>query len=798
MESLSVAALRWQCDPQQFAFESTEQVAGLTSIFGQERAVDAIRFGIAIRRQGFNIYALGPQGTGKQTVVEHCLAERTAGEAVPDDWCYVNNFDDLRKPRAIAVPAGRGVRFRDDVDELIEDLTNAIPAALESEEHKARWAEIEHEAAERQNDAFQGLADKAQSQQIQLIRTPGGFVLAPLRDGKVLESEAFDKLPQDEQQRIEDSVSGLQKELQQIVEQVPRWQKEYRDRIKNLNREAVQHAIGHLLSQIKIRYAELPQVLHYLLAMEKDILERVNEFQPAEENPLAALREQQSLGLTLADYQVNLLVDNSNCQGAPVIYEDHPSYHNLIGRVEHESQMGALTTDFTMIKGGALHRANGGYLILDALRLLQQPYAWEGLKRALYARSIRMESLGDMLSLISTVSLEPEPIPLNVKVVLLGDRLFYYLLYAYDPDFAELFKVCADFDDQLQRTPENCQLFAQFVAAAARRDQLRPLTRVAVARVLEHSVRLADDSERLSMHTRSIMDILREADHWAAARQAPLIDGEHIRQAIDSQQKRSDRLRERVHEEIERGTLLIDTTGACVAQVNGLSVLQLADFRFGQPSRITATARLGRGEVVDIEREVELSGPIHSKGVLILSAFLGHRYARRQPLSLSASLVFEQSYGLVDGDSASIAESCALLSALADLPVLQSLAVTGSMNQHGQAQPIGGVNEKIEGFFQVCRTRGLTGDQGVLIPRANVKHLMLQPDVVEAVAAGRFHVYAYETVDEAVSLLTGVPAGTPDATGQYPADSVNGRVAARLAEFTRLRLQFGKDAQEHA
>lgn len=793
MEPLPVSALRWCCDPDQFSFDTTDQVTDLDCVFGQDRAVDAIRFGIAIRREGYNLYALGPQGTGKQTVVDRCLAERTRNEPTPPDWCYVNNFDDLRRPRAISVPAGRGIRFRDDMDELIEDLTNAIPAALESEENKARWAEIEHEASEQHDAAFEALSDKAQSQQIQLIRTPGGFVLAPVRDGKVLESEAFDKLPKEEQARIEDSVSALQQELQQIVEQIPRWQKEFRDKIRNLNRDAVQHAIGHLLSQIKVRYAELLPILQYLEAVEKDIIERVREFQPVDDNPVAGMREQESLASLLSDYQVNLLVDHSSTVGAPVIYEDHPSYLNLIGRVEHESQMGALTTDFTLIKGGALHRANGGYLILDARRLLQQTFAWEGLKRALYARSIRLESLGDMLSLISTVSLEPEPIPLDVKVVLLGDRLLYYLLHAWDPDFAELFKVCADFGDRLERTPDNCRLYAQFVATAAHRDGLRPFTRTAVARLLEHSVRLAEDSERLSMHVRTVTDVMREADYWADAEHAAVVDADHVAQAITRQQHRSDRVRQHIHEEIQRGTILIDTSGFKVGQVNGLSVIQLADFRFGQPSRITATARLGRGDVINIEREVELSGPIHSKGVLILTSFLGARYAKDQPLSLSASLVFEQSYGMVDGDSASVAETCALLSALSDCSLRQNLAVTGSMNQLGQAQPIGGVNEKIEGFFQVCEARGLTGEQGVLIPRSNVKHLMLRMDVVDAIAASRFHVYAYDDLDQALSLMTGIDAGAPDHSGQYPASSVNGRVAARLAELTRLRRQFGNE-----
>ena len=455
------------------------------------------------------------------------------------------------------------------------------------------------------------------------------------------------------------------------------------------------------------------------------------------------------------------------------------------------AQLGALVTDFNLIKAGALHRANGGYLILDARKVLLQPFAWEELKRALSSEEIRIEVLGQTLSLISTVSLEPESIPLDVKVVLLGERLLYYTLSQLDPDFAELFKVAADFEDQMDRTPENHLLYARMIATMVRQEGLRPFDREAVARVIEQSARLAGDAERLSTHVRSIADLLREADYWAGEAQHSVVTAADVQRAIDAQVYRSDRVRERIQEEIQRGTILIDTQGAAVGQVNGLSVLTLGQFAFGRPSRITALVRLGRGEVIDIEREVALGGPIHSKGVLILSSYLGARYARDQPLSLSASLVFEQSYSGVEGDSASSAELYALLSALADLPIKQSLAVTGSVNQHGQVQAIGGVNEKIEGFFDICRAQGMNGEQGVLIPASNVKHLMLRPDVVEAVAAGHFHVYPVETIDQGIELLTGVPAGEPDETGAFPAGSVNQRVEARLRELAERRLAFG-------
>jgi len=489
-------------------------------------------------------------------------------------------------------------------------------------------------------------------------------------------------------------------------------------------------------------------------------------------------------------YKVNLLVDNSECKYAPVVFESLPSHNNLVGRVEYQAYMGALVTDFTMIKSGALHIANGGYLILDARKVLMQPFAWDSLKRILQSREIRIESLERALSVISTSSLEPEPIPLDIKIILIGDRVLYYLLNVYDPEFRELFKVSADFEETIDRDADGNALYARLIASLARRSQLRPLDKEAVIRVVEHAARLVEDSEKLSTHLRSLDDLLKEADHWAAQVQRSIITRDDVQAAIDHQIRRADRLRERVYENIRRGTIFIDTEGAVVGQINGLSVVSLGDFAFGQPSRITATTRLGSGKILDIERESELGGAIHSKGVMILSGFLAQRYAKTQPFSVTASLVFEQSYGQVEGDSASVAELSAILSSLADLPIRQSLAVTGSVNQHGQVQPIGGVNEKIEGFFDICAAIGLNGKQGVIIPRANVKHLMLRQDVVKAAESGAFHVYAVDTVDQALELLLGKPAGERDATGAFPPDSINGRIERCLKEWTDIQKAF--------
>ncbi len=781
------------CNPDTLAFETTDELEDLQQILGQTRALDAVQFGIGIRSDGYNMYVLGPPGFGKRTTIRHFLQEKSATEATPPDWVYVNSFDKPHSPWAIQFPAGRGARFRQAMLDFVDDLKTEIPAALQMEEHQSRIHEVEQEARERHEQAFKQLAEQAQSQGIQLVRTPAGYAMAPIKDGEVLGPEDFEKLTPEERKTIEEGVEQLQEQLKELVEKVPQWRKETRDKIKQLNQEAAKLAIDHLLEPLRRDYAEFPRVLEYLDAVEKDVVDHTDDFQPADEAAQPMVGMMPTPQKSFDRYAVNLLVDNAETTGAPVIFETHPSYQNLLGRAEHESQMGTLVTRFTLIKPGALHRANGGYLVVDAHRLLQQPYAWDGLKRALAAKQLKIESLGETLSLISTVSLEPEPIPLDVKVILVGDRMLYYLLCQYDPDFGDMFKVAADFDEHMPRSDENCRAFARFIATLARREKHRAFDKTAVARMIDHSARTAGDAEKLSASTQALADLVREADYWASLDNAEVVTAAHVQKAIEKQIYRSDRVRQLVYEQIERGTVMIDTEGRCVGQVNGLSVLSIGNFSFGQPSRITAKIRLGKGELIDIEREVDLSGAIHSKGVLILSSFLAARFAQRRPLSLSASLAFEQSYGKVDGDSASVAELCALLSALSDLPIQQNFAVTGSVNQHGQVQPIGGVNEKIEGFFDICNRRGLTGTQGVLIPHTNIKHLMLRHDVVEAVADGKFHIWAVSHVDQAVALLTGVEAGEADAEGNYPAGTVNYRVAAKLDELFELRRKLTQD-----
>ncbi|MBI4182498.1 MAG: AAA family ATPase [Proteobacteria bacterium] len=794
---LAADALYRRCDPDELSFETTAELEDLTEMLGQDRAVEAIRFGASADLDGFNLFVLGPSGTGKHSFIRQYLTTKAAAEPQGSDWCYVNNLDQPNAPKAIRLPAGKGCELRDDLARVLAEAHAAVPASFESEDYRTRRQAIEEEFREEQGGVLERIQGEARARGIALIRTPAGVAFAPVRDGEVLGADEFQKLPEEERKRIQGEIEELERRLQKAMRAMPRRVRRARERIQELDREFVMFAVGSLFDDVLRKYQEFSEVVEHLKRVQGDIIVNPELFVGAGEPQAQAGPEAQLPvrlpGETAAHrrYGVNVIVDNCQRDGAPVIFEDHPTYQNLVGQVEHVAHMGALLTDFSLIKAGALHRANDGYLVLDARKVLLNPFAWEGLKQALKSRRIRIESLGQAFSLVSTVSLEPEPIPLKVKVVLLGDRMLYYLLQAYDPEFAELFKVAADFDDQMARNAENQMRFAKLLGTLARRESLKPLDRAAVARVIEHSARLAGDSERLSARVRASVDLVREAHFWARNGGKEAIGAADIECAIEAQIRRASRVRERLREEVLRETLLIDTDGAKVGQINGLAVYQVGDYAFGRPSRITARLRLGTGRVLDIEREVELGGPIHSKGVMILSSFLASRYAADKPLSLSASLVFEQSYSGVEGDSASSAELYALISALAEAPIDQSFAVTGSVNQFGEVQAIGGVNEKIEGFFEICEARGLTGRQGALIPFANAKHLMLERKVVDAVKAGRFRVIPVKTIDQGIEVLTGIPAGERDANGAFPPGSLNQRVEARLVEFAEKRRAFG-------
>jgi lon-related putative ATP-dependent protease len=803
-QPLSPEALFTPCTLDHLEFSTTDDLTDGVEFIGQQRPIAAIELGVTIERQGYNIFALGPSGTGKYTVISRLVEERAAAQGAPDDWCYVNNFEQPSAPRALRLPAGRGKELRLDMERLVEELRTGLSSAFESEQYATRRHQLEEEFQERQQESLEELQKRARERGFALLRAPDGLGFAPLKDGKALPPETFQQLPEGERKRVEAEIEDLQGELQKVLLRMPRWKREFQARLRDLDKDVTAVVVDDLVDDLLEKYKELPDISSYLRAVQASVGDHLKAFlTDGEQKPDGGDGSPSDLPVpdilkrssSLRRYEVNLLVDAGGAKGAPVIYESNPTYANLIGRVEQMPIMGALVTDFTLIRPGVLHRANGGYLILDAAKVLTSPYAWEGLKRALRFRQIRIESLAQTLGQASTVSLEPEPIPLDVKVILMGERQLYYLLAQNDPDFNELFKIGADFDDEFVRDDETTAEYARLIAAIVRREHLLPFERSAVCRAIEHAARLAEDSERVTAQMRTIVDLLNESDHAARRANAKLVGVEHVRQAIDAQVYRADRVRGLMQDEVRRETLLIATDGTEVGQVNGLSVLSLGTFTFGRPSRITATVHMGEGEVVDIEREVELSGPLHSKGVLILSGFLRGRYAQEHALSLGASLVFEQSYTEVDGDSASSAELYALLSAMARVPLKQSLAVTGSVNQWGQVQAIGGVNEKIEGFFDLCSARGLTGEQGVLIPAANVKHLMLRQDVVDAVATKRFAVYAIATIDDGIEALTGLPAGRPDATGRYPEGSVNRLVADRLAELAEKSKQLGDKAK---
>ena len=801
LKPLPSKALARRTNAAALKFKTTSDLQPLEETFGQERAVEAVRFGIGIRQEGYNLFALGPSGTGKHRIVRDFLERQATGEEVPSDWCYVHNFKDSYKPHAIRLPPGRGQPLRTDLEQLIEELRVAIPATFESEEFRTRRQAIEEQLKQRHEAAFGGLQKRAQAKGVGLIRTPMGVALAPMRDGEVLNPEEFNQRDQPEQERIKADIETLQGELQEILEQVPRWEREQRAQARDLSREVMRYAVAHLIVELKRRYADLPAVIEQIEVVQEDIIEHAQDFLRPETagmpGPMpgggpgpAGQMGHESPSFT--KYEVNVLVDHSAQAGAPVVYEDHPSFGNLLGRIEHQAQFGALVTNFTLIKAGALHRANNGYLILDARKLLLEPLAWEELKRVLRSQEIRIDAPAQAVSLVSTVTLQPEPIPLNVKIVLVGERLLYHLLSSNDPEFRELFKVPVDFDDRVPRNADYVTQYARYIATLAQNLGVRPLDKGAVARIMDRAARLVEDGERLSTHAESLCNLIHEADYWAGQQRRRVVRAKDVQQAVSAQIRRSDRIRERMLEEIHRDTILIDTQGERTGQINGLSVLRLGNFAFGKPSRITVSVGLGRGELVDIEREVALGGPLHSKGVLILSGFLSERFAGSRPLSLKASLVFEQSYGGIDGDSASSAELYGLISALAEAPINQGLAVTGSVNQHGEVQAIGGVNEKIEGFFDVCNARGLSGHQGVLIPAANAKHLMLRNDVIAAAESGKFHIYAVKTIDQGIEILTGIPAGRRNRKDEWASGSINQRVEARLAALASAARRFAR------
>jgi predicted ATP-dependent protease len=750
-------------------------------VVGQSRAAAAIEFGVAMAQPGHHLFVMGPPGSGRRALVRHVIGAHVSSDGLQrSDWVYVNNFAQPHKPLALQLPAGRGAALRDDMQALVRDLRTMIRTMFESEEYATELERIEQDTKERAEQAFVEVSREAQRRGLAMVRTPMGFTVTPQKDGEVMPPQVFESLPEAERAELQKAMSEVQEQLVRALRASMRLRKDHADRVRELNRSMTRMATDHAVEEIRAGYADLPRVTGYLDAVCADVVEHADDFRAGDDDGGQTTEPHADL----ARYEVNLLLDAAASDGAPIVEADLPSYQNLVGRVDHFARFGMLVTDFRLVKGGLLHRANGGYLLIDAVKLLIQPFAWPTIKRALLRGEIRIESMAELVGVISTVQLEPEPIPLDVKVVLVGSREICSLLQAYDEEFDQLFRVVADLDDDMPRAQATVLELAQALAAQSRERRLLAPTTQALARVIDHGARLAEDSRRITAEVRRLLDVLHEADHLARASKHGRIEADDVGAALAARRARAARASERLQDAMQRDILMIATTGERVGQVNALSVYEAAGERFGAVVRITATTRLGQGEVIDVQRETRLGGPLHAKGVMILASFLASRYSRQHPHSLLGCLVFEQTYGLVEGDSASLAELVALLSSIADLPLRQGWAMTGSVNQFGDVQAIGGVNEKVEGFFELCAARGLDGTQGVIVPQANVTHLMLRDDVVAAVAAGRFALRAVTTVDDALELLTGLPAGDPARPRE---DTVNGRIARRLRAYAMTR-----------
>ncbi|PLY01180.1 MAG: ATP-dependent protease [Desulfuromonas sp.] len=782
---LTPEELSWRCNPAQFKFTTTEELAPFGETIGQERALSAIDFGLDIKDSGFNLFVLGQPGSGRSSTIKKILSTRAAKMPSPDDWCYVYGFAGAPGPSYLRLPAGKGAELKKDVDRLVERLAEDVPNSFESKEFAEQKKKVTAGHQERKKILFQQLEAEAKQYGFTLQQVASGFILVPVKDGKPLSQEDFEQLTEEEKEHYHEQGTALQERIEEVLGEVRRLEEEQREQVLELGREVLQYTIGHLFAELEHKYSEFPNLLKHFDLCKQDIVKQIEELHeqkaPAVNIPGLETGQQE---LSFDRYRVNLLIDNSSLEGAPVVYEANPTYFNVFGRIEHVIHMGSAVTNFQMIKSGALHRANGGYLILDCREVLINIFTYEALKRCIRNKEVKLEDMAEQYRLIATVTLKPQPIPLDCKIVLIGTPELYYLLYRLDPDFRKYFKVKVDFDERMKNSWENIHQHALFIGSKCRDEQLRHFDPSGVARMLEYSARLAENQKRFSASFSEITDLIREAAYHAEREGIDRVSAHHVEMAIEARSYRSSKLEERIREMIEEGTLFIDTEGNVAGQVNGLSVYQLGDYSFGMPSRVTVRTFAGRGGVVNIEREVKLSGPIHDKGVMILSGFFGERYARDKPLSLSASICFEQSYAGIEGDSASSTELYGLLSSLSGLPLKQGIAVTGSVNQHGMIQAIGVVNEKIEGFYAVCKVKGLTGKQGVMIPTANRKNLMLKKEIISAVEEGQFHIWSIETIDQGIEILTGVAAGERQDDGSWPKDSVNDLVERELRKMS--------------
>jgi lon-related putative ATP-dependent protease len=791
VNELTPKEIRVECEPLEC--RTSGELAPLEGIIGQDRALRALNLGLGIEEKGFNVYVAGPPGTGKTTAVRNFLEAIAKKRPASPDWCYVNNFRNSYEPLYIRLPAGRAKALRKDLDNFIEEAKRSVPRALQSDEFQSKREELIKAAEGRRNKILSDLGEEAERSGFSIQATPLGVSLIPVINGKLISDEELASMPDHVKREMDQKRANLEGKFGDAMKRVASLDKETRSALRKLSSDAIQYAIGFLMDALQKSYEDTPEVVNYLKDVRADILENYELFagstEPAAERQPAApwMKE-----LPFRRYKVNVVVDNSGLEGAPVVFEENPTYLNLFGRIEKEAQFGSLTTDFTLVKGGSIHRANGGYLVLPVESLLTNPLSYDSLKRALRNSKITIEEAYERLGFMTTKTLTPQPIPLNVKVILVGQPRVYQLLLAYDMEFREFFKVKADFDTTIDRNSENLRRYASFVCTLCEKEGLKHLEASAIAKVVEHGSRLAEDQRKLSTRFSEVADLIREANYYATQDKSEYINASHVTKALEEKVYRSNLIQQKILEMIQRGLFLIDTSGTRSGQVNGLSVISLGDFEFGRPSRVTASIGLGREGLVDIEREAKMGGPIHTKGVLILGGYLANKYAQNKPLSLSARLVFEQSYEGVEGDSASSTELYAILSALADAPIKQNIAVTGSVNQRGEVQAIGGVNEKIEGFFEVCKLKGLKGDESVMIPKSNAQDLMLKEEVVKAVKDGQFHIYPVSTIDEGIEILTGVKAGERRKDGTFEPNTLNDKVDRRLKEMAETLSRFAE------
>ncbi len=794
---LQAESLRWRCRPEAFTFETTEDLPALEEIIGQDRAMRSIEFGLGIADHNYNIFVLGEGGTGKSTTVKDIIEKRAKAEPVPDDWCYVFNFSDPDSPKALNLPPGKGSELASEMEELVGSLRRDIPKVFESKDYEKHRDEILEGQQERTRALFFRLEQKAMEKGLVLKKSVSGLSVVPARDGKAMSHDEFEAMPNGKKAAIEEDLKIFQDRLSDAIREARVIEKETKERINALDREVVQYVVNPLVNELLEKFGVFPSVVEFINQVKEDILGSIDDFRPKEEQAIAlgALRLPRQEP-SFERYKVNLMVNNGETIGAPVVYETNPTYYNLFGRIEYRVQFGVASTDFTMIKAGSIHRAIGGYLIVNALDILRNIFVYDSLKRMIKNGEIRMEDVWEQYRLVSTTTLKPAPIPVHIKIVMIGDPFIYYLLYNLDTEYRKLFKVKADFDTVMPRDDGNVFKYALFAASRCRANGLAPFDRSGVARIVEYGCRLAGDQERLSARFNEIENLMTEASYWARTSGAAAVSDAHVETAVRERIYRNSRIEDRLREYIKEDTIMVSTDGRAVGQVNGIAVLDPGDYAFGKPSRITARTFMGDSGVVNIEREVKLSGRIHNKALLILSSFLGERYGQSFPLTLSASICFEQLYDEIEGDSATLSETYALLSSLSGLALDQAIAVTGSMNQKGEVQPIGGVNEKIEGFFEVCRAKGLTGRQGVIIPRRNVRNLMLKKEVIDAVAGGMFRIYPIDMVDEGIEILTGATVGERGEDGRYPEGTINSLVETRLLSLAKSYKEFGRPPQK--